>query len=264
VDFTVSEVLPMSTQCSQTVSAPGDGQLMQFQTSSNSLAWLENAFEVLTRTESLEEIKSVRDKAEAVRQYAHNAKASLALQNRAAELKLRAERRAGQLLRAMGLHGGDRKSPQGHARPTLEELGISHNQSKRWQKESLVPEPDFCAFVALAEKGEHELTTASLLRLAATRFGPASRKEEEVTRDLNVLPLDTLRGADRDVNQPREIVAELRNHCKTLDGILSPLYEGGNPAQFHPCLGRALQRLVREIRGLLAELEKCTAATGKE
>jgi hypothetical protein len=213
----------------------------------------------LAQSESLEEIKDVRDKAAAVRQYAHNAMASLVLQNRAAELKLRAERRAGQLLLAMGLKGGDRKSALGRARLTLDELGISQNQSKRWQKEAIVPEPEFCAFVALAQKGEIELTTASLLRLAATRYAPGSKREDVDPSDLAMLPLGAMPGLDCDVSQPQEIIAELLNHTKTLDGILSPLYDGGDPEEFHPCFGRALQRLVREIRGLLSELERCTA-----
>ena len=91
VDFVVSEVIAMPAQMSQVDATQNDGRLVQLYASpnSNSLAWLESAFDVLARSESLEEIKTVRDKAAAVRQYAHNAKASLALQNRAAELKLR-------------------------------------------------------------------------------------------------------------------------------------------------------------------------------
>ena len=158
----------------------------------------------------------------------------------------------------MGLHGGDRKSSQSQLRTTLDELGISHNQSKCWQKEAIVPEPDFCAFVALAETGEYELTTASLLRLAATRFGPGSKKDESASDDLAILEMDMVCGNDRDVSKPHEIVAELVNHCNTLNGILSPLYESGDPAKFNSCLGRA-PSLVREIRGLLLELQHCTA-----
>ena len=67
-------------------------------------------------------------------------------------------------------------------------------------------------------------------------------------------------GDDRDVSQPHEIVAELVNHCNTLDGILSPLYESGDPGSFIRAWV-ALQRLVREIRGLLVELQHCTSDT---
>ena len=57
------------------------------------LTVVQRAFQALASCDSLEEIKDIRNKADAVRHYAKSAKASLELQNKAAELKLRAERR---------------------------------------------------------------------------------------------------------------------------------------------------------------------------
>ena len=51
----------------------------------------------------------------------------------AAEIKIRAERRAGELLAdtdEFGEHGGDRKSS---ARVSLENLSITRKQSSQWQ-----------------------------------------------------------------------------------------------------------------------------------
>ena len=59
------------------------------------LSLLCNAKSLLHEANSLDEIKSVRDKAEAARTYARAAKLGLELQNQAAEVKLRAERNAG-------------------------------------------------------------------------------------------------------------------------------------------------------------------------
>ncbi|MCA9265285.1 MAG: hypothetical protein KDA60_15600 [Planctomycetales bacterium] len=64
----------------------------------------------LALMEDLSEIKDVRDKAEAIRQYAKSAGHGLDLQNDAAEIRLRAERRAGAILATMRLRGGDRRS----------------------------------------------------------------------------------------------------------------------------------------------------------
>jgi len=64
---------------------------------SRELAILDEARRLLMESGSLEDIKSVRDRAEAIRQYAQSAALGLELQNRAAEVKLLAERRAGEL-----------------------------------------------------------------------------------------------------------------------------------------------------------------------
>jgi hypothetical protein len=60
---------------------------------SRELAALGQASRMLVEAKSLEEIKSIRDKAEAARAYVKAAKLGLEVQNRAAEVKLRAERR---------------------------------------------------------------------------------------------------------------------------------------------------------------------------
>ena len=58
----------------------------------------------------MDEVKGIRDQAEALRRYARKGGESLQLQNDIAAIKLRAERKAGTLLADMGpQHGGDRK-----------------------------------------------------------------------------------------------------------------------------------------------------------
>jgi hypothetical protein len=81
-------------------------------------------------------------------------------ERQACEIRLRAERRAGQLLseleKAKGSPGNqytgplprqDRSNP-----PTLAELGVSPNQSSRWQKLASVSETNFEATFARSEK----------------------------------------------------------------------------------------------------------------
>src|SRR5271167_589397 len=85
----------------------------------------------------VDEVKHIRDKAEAVRVYAKQA-GDFELQNKAAEIRIRAERRAGQLLSDMEKNPGTRgegrprkdgtkirRSADSTANPPkLEEIGI--------------------------------------------------------------------------------------------------------------------------------------------
>jgi hypothetical protein len=72
---------------------------------------------------------------------------------KAAEIRIRAERRAGQLLREMkengqrqkpgdnaGAHRGRKRSSNGTS--TLSDLGITYDQSTRWQRDPNVEEHD--------------------------------------------------------------------------------------------------------------------------
>jgi hypothetical protein len=77
---------------------------------SRELAVLNYASRMLVEAKSLEEIKPIRDKAEAARNYAKAAKLRMGLQNCAAEVKLRAERKARGHLQSLKVRGGDRKS----------------------------------------------------------------------------------------------------------------------------------------------------------
>ena len=97
----------------------------------------------------VDEVKHIRDKALAIEMYARQAKNTEA-ERQACEIRLRAERRAGQLLaeRDKAKGGGDQRAEQrSHAATgapeTLAELGISKTQSSRWQKLAAVPEPEF-------------------------------------------------------------------------------------------------------------------------
>src|SRR5262245_41889257 len=100
------------------------------------LALLDHAGQALAEAQSFDEIKDIRDKAEAVRKYAQSASLGLDVQNRAAEVKLRAERQAGKLLSEITLRGGDRRSKNHRERLKLDDLGITRNQSTRWQTEA--------------------------------------------------------------------------------------------------------------------------------
>lgn len=133
---------------------------------SSEMTALSDVERAIASIESVEDIKQVRDKAEAVRKYIASAGLGLEMQNKAAELKLRAERKAGEMLAEMKLHGGDRRSDDSDERTKLTDLGISKDQSSRWQLLARVPGNLFDEFVGQFNPRGIELTTAEALRYA--------------------------------------------------------------------------------------------------
>lgn len=84
-------------------------------------------------------------------------------------MKLRAERRAGEMLRDMAERGerdagqgGDRKSQFHDGTVKLDDLGIDKKESYRWQKEATLPEDLFEEIIATHPW--NRLTQANILR----------------------------------------------------------------------------------------------------
>ena len=129
------------------------GELVRYNAMCQAIA---SAFEV-------DEVKDIRDRAIALEHYsrlAHNIEA----ERQCCEIRLRAERKAGQLLTKMEKAKGGNPSyvPRG-SQKTLFDLGITYDQSSQWQKLADVPEPEFEAVLAGPEKP----TTNGIIRTAA-------------------------------------------------------------------------------------------------
>lgn len=119
----------------------------------------------IEQARSIDDLREIRDKAEAIRAYMKQAGESLVVQNQAAEIKVRAERRAGELLAGMdgmGEHGGDRKSS---CTTKLDDLGLSKSQSHRWQTIASIPEDTFEAFIDDTASSKKEITSVGLYKL---------------------------------------------------------------------------------------------------
>lgn len=127
---------------------------------------------------TVDEVKDIRDKSEAMAAYARQAK-DTELLKWATEIKVRAERRAGQLLaempKARGVVlsgkdsiGGTIVVPPKNDAPTLSEMGVSKNESSRWQKLASISDEQFESAVASAKDKAGEVTTAAMMRAAKT------------------------------------------------------------------------------------------------
>lgn len=144
----------------------------------NPLAKLSQATTALAEARTLEEVTHIRDIAEAARTYAKAAQLGLDAQNHAAEIKLRAERKAGELLkqaketgeiRGKGGNGSnhhEQKSQPVTFVPKLADLGISKMQSSRYQAVASLPQEKFEQHIVETKEAGKELTTADVLREA--------------------------------------------------------------------------------------------------
>lgn len=141
-------------------------------TEHQSLIQLDKASRMLAEIHSVDDAKSIVDLAEAARVYARQVGLGLEAQNHAAEVKLRAQRRGGEILQQMEKRNGNlKKGPVLPAvedgKSSLEELGITYNDSSRWQNIAKMPEEKFEEFIAETKSSGGEVTTAAALKVAA-------------------------------------------------------------------------------------------------
>ncbi len=117
---------------------------------------------------SIEELKDIRDKIEALRQYAQKRGETLEEQNKLAEVTLRCARKMGMLLLVMPKHpGAATLSIPGTALPEkLKDIGITRNDSSRCQIIATLPEPTFEQHIAAVKDRHEELTLLGLYQLA--------------------------------------------------------------------------------------------------
>jgi hypothetical protein len=120
----------------------------------------------LARAKSLRQIEQIRHKAQAVWKVGRQVYLRLEVINRATELKLSAERCAGDLLTQRSLREGDRWAAKLSDCFKLRDLGLSQNQSTQWQAQVRIPEDVVREFIRPASQRGIELGAARLLRLA--------------------------------------------------------------------------------------------------
>lgn len=149
----------------------------------DSLARISKARRALAEAKSLDDVLRIRDEAESVRHLLKVQGESLASQNEAAEIKIRAERLLGESLSHM-----DKKKNRHSSAPTMGELGINANQSHRWQLIASVPQDTFEQHVSHAKESSQELTTVSVYRLAKRQPFVNGRKANGTKRNAEPLP----------------------------------------------------------------------------
>lgn len=151
------------------------------------VALLEQGCRVLADAVAADEALRVRAVAGAAEAYARQAKLGREAENMAAELRVRAERRAGELLRESVATGerhtghGDQKSGSQPATPKLQDLGISKDESSRYQKLAAVPAPAFEKYVAEQKATGERITSTGARNAAVVRTLGSSESDEWYT-----------------------------------------------------------------------------------
>ena len=137
---------------------------------------------MLAEAGTLEEVKHVHDLAQAAAEYARAARLGLEAQNSAAEIKLRAERKAGEMLAGLERqpgpgrgHTAEKISTDGNLlydyRSVLEETDTPYQTANRWQKIAALPDEQFEEYIAETKAERAELTTAGILRFGGGVVG---------------------------------------------------------------------------------------------
>lgn len=136
----------------------------------NNLILWDRAKQAIEEARTVDEVKDIRDKAEAFRMYAKQAHESLELQNKIAEIKLRCERRIGEMTREMPKAQGARtdltSSHDVTKKKALKDAGFNKMQASRFEAIASLPEETFEAHVARVKANNEELTTVGMAKLA--------------------------------------------------------------------------------------------------
>jgi len=130
---------------------------------------------LLAEAACVDQIRDIRDKAQAVRQYAKKTGIAQEIIVDASAIKVEAERKLGQLLRDMPLPNASpgnqhtSKSDRSHDATgpvRLRDLGVTKSESSRAQRIAGLPDADFNRYIKDNVQAGREPTMAGVLRLA--------------------------------------------------------------------------------------------------
>jgi N6-adenosine-specific RNA methylase IME4 len=146
------------------------------------LTTVDAAFQALANANTPEELIDLADRAEAMRSYAKRARLGMKAQNRCAEVRLRAERKIGELLAATPrLHGRPKSVLGENTLPRLSQIGISDRKiSHRGQRLAAIPAAEFEAYLRTAHEREWEITTRLLLNYCERRQAVVKNRQRIV------------------------------------------------------------------------------------
>jgi hypothetical protein len=176
----------------------------------------------------VDEAKEIRQRAVALAAYAKQAN-NLELERKVCEIRLRAERRCGELIKELKATGELREGGNGRnqhseqlsngatvpERTTLESLGITRTQSSDWQQLAELPLEDF--EIALVVCNPRPRTAATILKMYAPKITDPPFRPEDHWRGMpeffqqDLMPARTLFvhfEKDEDVQKFAELVGQ--------------------------------------------------------
>ena len=148
--------------------------LVVVETVGQALVMVDRAYFALTEAVEFQGVRQVRNLAVAAAAFASEA-GDTRLLERATELRTRAERKGGQMLDEAAREGQRATAKRGGANiatvsapstplPTLAEIGITRDQSSKWQAVAALSETEFEDALTLTKSVVHEVSAAKVLR----------------------------------------------------------------------------------------------------
>ena len=207
------------------------------------LTKLDTCSRYLAACTSAEDAKEIMDMADAARVYAKRKKAGIEVCNKAAEYRLRAERKLGEILQSAGniKKGRPNKcSKMEH----LSDLGIDRKTSARAQSLAAVPVEDFEEAIQPAE-GE-EISPAKVTKKLASK-----KAEEEQILDATGYPVPEpvreLWGRRDEAKAILQMISAARSKVRGLQGLDDPLYREVNCNQVLAKLNDAYREFAQAV-----------------
>jgi len=153
----------------------------------------EKAKHAIAECKSIDEVKNIRDKAEALRAYAQQARETLEIQNNIVDIKVRAERKMGEFSKELPIQKGkyqqtshDGKSDKSNI---LKEAGIKHYE--RYEAMANLPEDVFNKYIEETKKNNERLATGGIVKFAK-ELERKDRTNKLLSRDNKILPTNIL------------------------------------------------------------------------
>lgn len=160
-----------------------------------SAEWLvTQALDSLERAETLTELKALHDKAIGVHGFAKQQRDCFGLQQAAANLRIRAQHKAGKALSEIQREPGKRTDELTEYQRVLGEERLDTGIAYHWQKIASIPDDVLLDFLSKCLSLDREITTAEVLRLLpephlGTKSGSSLTKPQMKSR--RVLLVDT-------------------------------------------------------------------------
>ena len=214
------------------------------------LAKLDRARLLLAEAATLPEIKQIRDMAKAAEVYAKAAHMSREAVNYAGEIKLLADRKAGELLKQLergqtgpkklGARAAPNSDPHGKLpdtlsgnsdyRRVLEDSKTSERTAERWQKLAAIPEAKVRDYLAAVhDSDDAEVSTRGLLKAANGHHKKSAEDDDRPPFNEIAEAGQFLRGVRRLFHSlwpaghdPRPIIAALRSYADALEKGIKP------------------------------------------